>query len=285
MRKIFKIGFLSFLIFILFTNSSMIYANEINQDNEIGEKGDTILYSKKEIKEIKELEKQAKKDSLKNPDNISEGILTNEETGEKVKTKSYAYKQLLKVIEKPNGEKEEHYAITSFTEVPNIEQLENEKSNTEEVNLAGFGGFFQNFGNKLANNIYDKNNMNLALTSYDTSYSLKVWSTNYITKTSSQVYITRTTGGWSRLDSSVSITFTSFGAYQNGFAWDTGKYLTQNVNLTKSSSWDHNLSSRNWIKINPNKPHSVGITAGFSLKRGTSSSWTWSHVDRLVSEF
>jgi hypothetical protein len=288
MFKKIKVLFLAFFIVSFLTNN-IVKAEENEETN------GKVIFEEKEIKDLDVLMKRAKEEKEKGKLNKdenkfkkihseSEAILVNEETGKKVKTETYYTTQLLKVIEKSDGETVKQYAVTSFSEVPNLDSLEQEESTSENIQVASFSGVFEYLSNKFLGDIFNKNDMFLGLTTIDDSGSLKVWSTNYITQTSSKIYITRTTGGWSRLDSTVTITFSDLLGYQNGFAWDTRKNLTQTTPLRETTSWDYNMSYYNWTPVNPNTGHSVGITGKFSLKRNTST-WTWTHMDRSYAEF
>lgn len=243
------------LLLIFSSLTAIKVSAEENENNRVNK--EVLIYSKEEIKDIKELRMRAKKgitDKEETPvENKSIFLKTDKDPKKQknIKIDQYQTTQKLKAIKTEKGDTVTSYATTIFLDVPEEIVVENE--NESEIN---------NTFTAAASRTDDKS---------DSSYSVRSYSTIYWDEkgsgTTKKFRLTSAKGGWTILDSQVSISNRTVRLGQTYNVTPDYKPSGNTYSYTAPTSWP-------WLDYNCSACF-VGSTSEVTLKRGTSS---WKHV-------
>ncbi|MCM3443628.1 hypothetical protein [Metabacillus halosaccharovorans] len=224
-----------------------------------------VLYKKEQTKDINKLYKMAEnEEGFLSANELEE--FTNEEvtlTGDKktsdgskaeAQIETLATSELIEVYE-TDGVKTEVFAVTEFAEV-------------KEEDLISTLAADSDSGTKT-----------------DSSVSVRAYSTNNFSRTNNScIDLTSVTGGWTRLDTSVSIGTKSVNYGATGRNCGTGSGVTQNskVQYPSGTTYSYAVPS-NWVGVNIDADVTVvGHKSVATLTRG-SSKWSLSFVNNVTN--
>ena len=230
------------IVLMIFTTFSPVQAANTNEKSKA-----KILYSDKEITDIENLEARAKQGISDDADimftQVQEAkiILDN---GVEIPIETYETTQKL-LVTSENGVLTNSYVTTTFTEVPE----ENQKNSTEGI-VSTQGSQYDEYAGASS-----------SVRSYSTIY----WETKG-SGTSRQFRLTKSTGGWTRLDSTVSM---SNRLVRLGHTGVSKQFYpsTNSFSYSAPTTWS-------WLNANA-ETNVLGCTTEITLTRGTSS---WKQV-------
>lgn len=262
MKKLKK--FLAIVLMVVFSISSFssVSASSLKPSESDGE----IIFEASEIKDLSKLRERAKSGVTDKKGKVFSSTVDNEEQlAELGETDSYETTQKLKALKKSDGTIHEYYATTVFYDIYEKETKENEKKDKKEN--VPFLGTVLNF----INTIFVGTKVHAGSQSNSTSgasYSVRSYSTIYwenkTTNGVSYARLTRVTGGWTILDSSVSISNrkVEYGQTPLTNESDTKNPTTNTFNYYTPTDWG-------WE--NDGSYIAIGATTYVTIKRGTSS--------------
>ncbi|WP_299833661.1 hypothetical protein [uncultured Metabacillus sp.] len=110
---------------------------------------------------------------------------------------------------------------------------------------------------------------------WDSSYSVRAYSTYYYTRYEKDGYayhdITSCSGGWSRSDSSVTMSQRKVIYGASGPSYPNGSYVQQNQTMYPTSNSFSYTAPSSWVAVKTT--HAVGVSTWVTLNRG-GSTWT-----------
>lgn len=254
--------FLYFLIACSFFISIFGESVSAEKKTDVGK----VTYQQNEITDIDELYSKAIEDSNKTateelnisatlskvePVNKNLSLMNNSDENDTKKVDTISTTQLLKKVEYSNNKTEEFYATTVFTN--NIDPVLG-------VTPSSTGGITPFASSEDVE--------------YDDSYSVKAYSTYYYTKLTYGDYsyhdITSVKGGWTKLDSSVTLSRREVIYGATGPAYHDNRFITQRqISYPGSNTFSYTAPS-SWIAVQPT--HAVGVTTNIDINR-RSSTW------------
>jgi len=186
---------------------------------------------------------------------VAKVVLQSTDGLENGTVQTYSTSQLLKVSE-VNGDKIETYATTTFYDISDL-----------------YNGNFQ------TNDSSNKSK-------YDSSISVRAYSTVYYTTSSidgeDYTDLTKVSGGWTILDSTVSLSNRKVNFGATGWAKSGVGYVQQtSYNNPTSNSFSYSAPS-SWAPISVVSTGRIfGVTTWVTLKRGTNSVWELQLVNNI----